>query len=189
MPAGALPIFLLVLSTAAADDVRIFSAVPGSTKLSYRLVHKMHTVVGTATRDIEGKARIAGGTAQVMIRVPAENFDSGNSNRDVHMKETVEATRYPWVELKAVGEVLLPDAFPKVTRPVFKGKLTFHGVTQTIELPIALHWRSGGEVEAEGAFSISLEAFKIERPSLLMIKVDDKLDIDLRLLMRVDSAQ
>ena len=34
-------------------------------------------------------------------RAPLDSFDSGNSNRDEHMKEAVEAARYPLVELKA----------------------------------------------------------------------------------------
>src|SRR4051812_4949328 len=64
---------------------------PAASTVSYTIVHKLHKVQGK-TAKVEGKGRILpDGKAQVMVRVPVESFDSGNANRDAHMKEAVEA--------------------------------------------------------------------------------------------------
>lgn len=160
-----------------------FSVDPAASSLTYHLVHKMHKVDGVS-RKVEGKARLLpDGKAQVMIRVPAQSFDSGNVNRDEHMKETVEAAKYPMVELKAIGDGMAPPThFPSLSAKTFKAQLTFHGVTQTMDIPVAVRWESPSRVDADAAFTISLDAFKVERPSLMFVKVDDALKIDAKLV-------
>ena len=64
-----------------------------------------------------------------------------------------------------------------------KGELTFHGVTNPIEVPVTLERVDAQHVSAESTFSISLEAYKVERPELLMVKVDDKMDIEMKLML------
>src|SRR3954471_15340430 len=84
--------------------------VPASSSITYHLVHKMHRVDGV-THKVEGKARLTpDGKAQVLVRAPSESFDSGNVNRDAHMKEAVEAAKYPWIELKALADGVKPPA-------------------------------------------------------------------------------
>ena len=154
-----------------------------SSSLTYHLVHKMHKVDGVS-HQVTGKARLLpDGRAQVMIRVPAQSFDSGNVNRDAHMKEAVEAARYPTIELKALGAgVTVPASFPSTENKTFKAQLAFHGVEQVMEIPVTLTWESANRVRADAAFTISLDAFKVERPSLMFIKVDDALKIDAKLV-------
>jgi polyisoprenoid-binding protein YceI len=143
----------------------------------------MHKVDGTSHK-IEGKARLLpDGKAQVMVRVPAESFDSGNVNRDSHMKESVEAAKYPFIELKALGEGVTPPAtFPTTQKKTFKAQLTFHGIQQLLELPVELTWDSPTKVHASTTFAISLDGYKVERPSLMFVKVDDELKLDAKLV-------
>ena len=159
-----------------------FSVVPAESSITYHLVHKMHRVDGTSHK-VEGKARIApDGKAQVMIRVPSESFDSGNVNRDAHMKEAVEAAKYPWIELKALGDGLTPPAqFPTTQKKSFKAQLSFHGIQQVFDLPVDVTWESASKVHATTTFAISLDGYKIERPSLMFVKVDDALKLDAKL--------
>ncbi|HYO53667.1 YceI family protein [Archangium sp.] len=173
----------LLLSTSAlaqeaANAARMYSVRPGDSSLTYRLKHKLHVVEGKA-RPTEGKARLLpDGTLQVAVRANVADFDSGNSNRDAHMKEVTEATKFPTLEFKGVATgVKVPTAFPSEHAVVLKGQLTFHGVKQTMEVPMKVVFTSAREVSAEGHFQISLESFKVERPSLLMVKVDDALDL------------
>jgi polyisoprenoid-binding protein YceI len=158
------------------------SVVPAESSITYHLVHKMHKVDGVSHK-VEGKARLLpDGKAQVMVRVPAESFDSGNVNRDAHMKEAVDAARYPYVELKALGEgVTAPATFPTTQHKTFKAQLTLHGVQQLLELPVELTWQSPTKVSAATSFAISLDAYKVERPSLMFVKVDDELKLDAKL--------
>ncbi|MGZ3457631.1 MAG: YceI family protein, partial [Archangium sp.] len=135
------------------------------------------------------KARILpDGTLQVAVRANVADFDSGNANRDAHMKETTEAEKYPTVEFKGVAAgVKMPTAFPSEQTVPLKGQLTFHGVKQPVEVPMKVTFTSAKDVKAEGKFQISLEAYKIERPSLLMVKVDDALDMDTKFQLQEEG--
>jgi hypothetical protein len=64
----------------------------------------------------------------------------------------------------------------------FKAQISFHGVQQTMEVPVSLKFESANHVVAECHFSISLEAFKIDRPSLMFVKVDDQVKVDANLV-------
>jgi len=65
------------------------------------------------------------------------------------------------------------------------GNLTFHGVTKTIVIASAVKWLPN-RVEVNGAFDISLTEFKVERPSLLMMKCDDTLRFTLVAVFKLD---
>lgn len=170
---------------AIALGAPMLSVDPSQSTLSYHLVHKFHKVDGVS-HQVEGKALLLpGGKAQVMIRVPVQSFDSGNVNRDEHMKEVVEAARYPTVELKAAGEGITPPAsFPQKTQATFKVQLAFHGQTQVLSVPVTITWESADRIRADASFTISLDAYKIERPSLMFIKVNDALGLEAHLLFK-----
>lgn len=173
-------LLLAPVGRAHADSAgEAFAVVPASSSLTYHLVHKLHKVDGKSTR-VEGRARLAaGGQALVTVRAPVESFDSGNVNRDGHMKEAVEAARFPTVELKAIAEgFALPASFPATVDKTFKAQLSFHGVQQTFDVPVRLVFESATAVRATARFAVSLDAYRVERPSLLFTKVDDQLQID-----------
>jgi polyisoprenoid-binding protein YceI len=147
-------------------------------KLTYHLVHKLHKFDGVSSKA-EAKARIhPDGKVQVMVKVPVESFDSGNANRDSHMKETIEAARFPTVELKAMGEAPTPATFPTTVERTFKGELAFHGVKKMLDIPVKLTYTSGTSIKAEATLKLSLEDFKIERPSLMFVKIDNEMPIE-----------
>jgi polyisoprenoid-binding protein YceI len=151
--------------------------------VTYHLVHKLHRFDGTSHK-VDGRARLLpGGAAQVMVRIPVESFDSKNVNRDAHMKETVEVARFPDVELKALGEgVAVPASFPATVERRMKAQVTFHGVQQLLDVPVKITFESADRVRAESSFTVSVDSFKIERPSLLFVKIDDDMTIDANLV-------
>jgi polyisoprenoid-binding protein YceI len=159
-----------------------------ASSLSYTLKHKLHEMEGKA-RPTEGRARLLpDGTLQVAVRANVVDFDSGNANRDAHMKEVVEAHKFPFVEFKGLASgVKVPDSFPAEVPVTLKGQVTFHGQKRPVEVPLKVTFTSASEASAEGSFGISLEAFKIERPSLLMVKVDDNLLLEPRLVLELEG--
>src|SRR5712692_2983062 len=113
---------LLIAAAGRADEARPTLLGLEQGTLSYTVVHKLHQVTGT-TQKLEGLARLQpGGPTLVQVRARVATFDSGNSNRDAHMRE-------------ASGE---------------RG------------------------VRAKFSFPISLDAFHVDRPELLLIKIDDR---------------
>jgi polyisoprenoid-binding protein YceI len=187
--------FLAVLATLllsapalAQEGAHLYSVKGGDSTLTYRLKHKLHVVEGTA-HPAEGKARLLpDGTLQVAVRANVADFDSGNSNRDAHMKEATEAAKFPTVELKGLATgVKVPTTFPSEQTVALKGQLTFHGVKQSVEVPLKVTFTSAKDVSAVGTFQVSLEAFKVERPSLLMVPVDDALDLETKFQLKEEG--
>ena len=156
------------------------AVAPGST-LTFRLVHKLHQVEGVS-RAVEGRARLLpGGAVQVVVRSRVDAFDSGNGNRAAHAREVTEAARFPSVELRAVGQVPAVEAYPASVEVALRGELTFHGKTLPLEIPVTVRFEGPDRATVEAAFPISLDAYGVERPSLLFVKVDDRLDVQAHL--------
>ncbi len=138
--------------------------------ITYRIVHPLHEIEATS-RDATYQLEIDPVKKEIVsvsATVDVMTFDSGNSNRDSHAMEVIDAISYPEVSFVSSSVAEVGDSL-KVT-----GKLTFHGVTQDIVAMASSKW-SPDKIEVHGSFALSLTAFKIERPSLLMIPVEDAL--------------
>jgi hypothetical protein len=151
--------------------------------LTYQVVHKLHRVSGTS-HQVEGTARLfPHDKTQVAVRAAVGSFDSGNVNRDAHMKESVEAARFPTVELKALADgVAIPKTFPTTVDKTFKAQVLFHGIPKVLDIVVKLVFESATRVRATSHFAVSLDEFKVERPSLMFVKVADALGIDADLM-------
>jgi hypothetical protein len=173
---------LLLASTAAAP--RTYTVQPGST-LAYDLVHKFHHVHGVS-RSVEGKARVLpDGTVQVMVRAPIDSFDSGNSNRDAHMLEVTEAAQNPYVLFKGIGTLTSPSSYPADAKVELRGELTLK-TARPIQVPVAVHFASAERATIDATFPVSLDEHHVERPSLLFVKVDDRITIEANLALEAD---
>lgn len=155
---------------------------PSASVVKFHLHHKMHEVDGH-TSQIEGKAILGDdGKVLTMIRIPVASFDSGDANRDSHMRETLDTEKFPYVIFKGVTSFTVPVAYGKAIEARLEGELDFHGVKTPISVPAEIHLtKDGATVSAR--FPVDLEAHHVERPSLLFIKVDRdvQLDAELRL--------
>lgn len=176
----------LCLTTAVHADAGTLLVIDTKeSAIKINLVHKLHEFSGASHR-VAGKALLLPtGQAQVEVHVPSESFDTGNVNRDAHMKEAIEAARFTTVDVKAIGgDLALPAKFPAVLDRRFKAQLSFHGVQQVFEVPVRITFESASRVRAVSSFAISLDSFKVERPSLLFVKLDDELRVEATLLFK-----
>lgn len=161
-------------------------AVAAESALAYRLQHKLHSVEGVS-KAVEGRARILpDGTVQAMVRARVDSFDSGNGNRDAHAREVLEAARHPFVVLKVAGKAPAVAAFPATVDVPLRGELDFHGRTRPVEVAASVTWESPDRARVEADFPVSLEAHEIERPSLLFVKVEDRIDVSASLVLEVE---
>jgi polyisoprenoid-binding protein YceI len=183
---AALAVYILAAAPALAQAPgTALSVDTAESSVVYHLVHKLHKIDGTS-KKLEGKAMLLpDGRAQVMVRVPVESFDSGNVNRDAHMKEAVEAAKFPTVELKALADgVTIPTTFPSTIKKTFKVQIVFHGEKGLLDVPVDITFESANKARANASFKISLDAYKVERPSLMFVKVDDDLAFDAKLVFK-----
>src|SRR5216684_7557942 len=122
--------------------------------LSYLVVHKLHGVKGT-THELEGKAvLLPDGSARVQVRAKVATFDSGNSNRDEHVREATHEPAHPYVQIKGTASgVRLPISAPiDVT---LEGTLDFNGVQKPQRIAVHLEPQKEG-VRARFSFPISM---------------------------------
>jgi polyisoprenoid-binding protein YceI len=166
----------------AAAVAGTWDSADGST-LTFHVVHKFHAVTGVA-RGVEARARLApDGGLQVSVRARVAGFDSGNSNRDAHMLEVLEAARFPFVTVKGVAEGIRLDAVPGEVDVPLRGALELHGVSRPLDVTAHVRFTSPDRAEVEATFPLSLDAHRVERPSLLFVKIDDRVEITARLVL------
>ena len=191
---GALPaaavIFLSLSSSSHAQapagaTAIVLSADPAASSIGYHMVHKLHKF-DALSKKVEGKVKILPtGAAQIAMRAPVESFDSGNSNRDAHMKEVTEAARFPQVELKGLCDsCVTPTTFPTTVDKTIKAELSFHGIKKALEVAVKLTYESAARIRAVAHLSVGLDEFKTGRPSLLCAKVDDEIKLDVDVVLK-----
>jgi polyisoprenoid-binding protein YceI len=163
---------LITASTIA--QVKSVTSIKGESSAIYFMVHPMHKfdatskdVVYTASLDINAK-----NIRTVSAVVDVTSFDSGNSNRDSHAMEVIDALSFPEATFVSTSIV------PKGNSLIVGGKLTFHGVTNDVTATAFPEWGSG-KLIVHAVMPISLTAFKVERPSLLFMPVEDTLKFTL----------
>jgi polyisoprenoid-binding protein YceI len=164
---------VLALGAAAEPPVRSFSLRSGT--LTYKLIHKLHQVEGT-TRSVEGRALLQeDGTAKIQVRAKVASFDSGNSNRDAHMREATHEPVHSYASVKGT----LRDLHLPLSAPVelsLSATVELNGEKQSATIPVTFR-PDGPRIRATFSFPISLEAFKVERPELLFVKVEDRVQV------------
>jgi polyisoprenoid-binding protein YceI len=158
---------LAVLAVVPAPaQVRHLKQLKGESSMTYRMVHPLHKIEATSkdvTYDVEADPG-AKEFKKVAGTVDVTTFDSGNSNRDSHAMEVIDAIDYPDASFNGTAFT------PKGDSLYITGKVTFHGVTRDVTAGAVAHW-SQEKVVVQGTFVLSLQAFKIERPSLLLVPV------------------
>jgi len=171
MVAGSLALAANVV--AAEPRVRSFSVASGT--LTYRVVHKLHEVEG-ATHSVEGRALLQqDGSAKVQVRAKVASFDSGNANRDVHMREVTHEPIHSYASVKGTLQGLrLPLAAP--VELAMSATIELNGERQRASIPISFS-QDGPRIRATFSFPISLDFFRVERPELLFIKVEDRVQV------------
>ena len=173
---------LAVSLTVASPET--YTVDPGATSVRYRLRHKLHEVDGRST-SIEAKAVVQGdGKVLAMVRIPVSSFDSGDANRDAHMREALESGKHPFVVFKGLASLAVPAPRAKPIPVRLDGQLDFHGVNRNVEVPATVEFGPDGSATVRGKISVSLDAYRIERPSLLFVKVDDDCAIEFSLRLR-----
>jgi polyisoprenoid-binding protein YceI len=175
---------VLALLVAGASEPQAYTVDPAQSVIKFHVDHKLHASDGRSSK-IEGKAVVQpDGKVMTMVRVPVASFDTADANRDSNMRETLEASKYPFVVFKGVTSLALPAATGKAIPATIQGELEFHGVKKPVEVPVTVQFADDGSATVKGKMTVSLEAFKIDRPSLLMIKLDDDCKIELELKLR-----
>jgi polyisoprenoid-binding protein YceI len=184
-----MPLALVAMLVASAlPPGAVYDLDPSASSIRFHVVHKLHEVDGTSG-SIDGKAVLqADGRVLAMVRAPLAEFRTGDRNRDTHLQEVLEPGSHPFVVFKGVGR--FPEG-PRLARAGHggqtvetSGEIELHGLKQPVAVPVAIEFRPDGTARAKGSFSVSLDSFRIQRPSLLFVPIDDACRIDVDLVFR-----
>lgn len=166
-------IFFIQYALVSAQ-IKQFQAVKQESSITYQLTHPLHEIESTSKEancmidmDLSTKQ-----IKKVSVRVDVTTFNSGNSNRDSHAMEVIDALSFPEAIYESSSTEQKGDSL-KVY-----GKLTFHGLTRDQTIVVKTNW-SNDKLIISGGFTISLTYFNVERPSLLLIPVNDALKFSL----------
>lgn len=172
----ALLILVASLHPAQSAGARTFKASRDSSFLKYRMVHPLHEFEAVSN-EVDCSIQYADSAQAITaasFSADVTTFDSGNSNRDSHAMEALDALTYPTVSFQSSsitgsGSDLL-----------VYGSLTFHGQTKPAVVNATVT-RGGGQLTVDGTANVSLTDFGIDRPSLMLIPVQDTIRISFRM--------
>jgi len=165
-----LPLLLLVSSTNLFASDRLW-ALKQST-LTYHVSHPLHQTDGVS-HAARGKGVCHDGQCDFLIAVPVKSFDSGDSNRDLHMIQVTRGAEFPMVTVRT----RLPESDANSSTIKADLDIEFSGQTahyQQVPLEVS---SQGNEKHITGTIPATLKDFKIEPPSLLTMPVKNEVPI------------
>jgi polyisoprenoid-binding protein YceI len=138
----------------------------------YRLHHPLHSFESTAKEfRCIGVFNDQSQKLEVMaVSVGVKNFDSGNSNRDSHVIEAVEALKFPNITFSSQD---ITYAGNNITA---KGKLVFHGETRELTIS-GTQSITGAKLSIVGKFDVNMTDYGIKPPSLMGMSSDEEINV------------
>jgi hypothetical protein len=163
-----LALCLLVAPALAADSQWVLE----QSTLTYHVSHPLHESEGVS-HAARGKGVCHAGQCEFLIAVPVKSFDSGDSNRDLHMLQVTRGAQFPMVTVRT----RLPEAA--------SASATVHADLEIQFAGQAAHYKEvsfqlvtqGTETKISGTIPATLSDFKIDPPSLLALPVKNEIPV------------
>jgi YceI-like protein len=165
-----LPLFLLLAlsSLFAADQQWILK----QSTLTYHVSHPLHQTDGVS-HGARGKGVCHEGQCDFLIAVPVKSFDSGDSNRDLHMIQVTRGAEFPMVTVRT----RLPQSASTSSTINADLEIQFAGQTVQYKQVTFQLATQGNETRISGTIPAKLTDFKIDPPSLLTLPVKNEIPI------------
>ncbi len=167
-----LPLFLFfALSNLFAADQQW---VLKQSTLTYHVSHPLHQSEGVS-HAARGKGICHDGQCDFLIAVPVKSFDSGDSNRDLHMIQVTRGAEFPMVTVRT----RLPESASSSTSVKADLEIQFAGQTAHYQQVPFQVTTQGSEKHITGTIPTTLPDFKIDPPSLLTMPVKNEIPVRL----------
>jgi hypothetical protein len=162
---------LLLLTLPAVAQTNHTWGLDQST-LSYHMSHPLHEVDGIS-HAARGKGVCSAGQCDFLLAVPVKSFDSGDSNRDLHMLQVTRGAQFPVVTVRfRIPESALASTTLDCDLEVqFAGNtahyshVTFHQVVE------------GTSHHITGTVPSTLTDFKIDPPSFFTVPIKNEIPV------------
>lgn len=146
--------------------------------LTYHMSHPMHDVDGTSTAA-RGKGTCSDGKCDFLIAAPVKSFTSGDTNRDLHMIETVRGAEFPMVVVRTTLPQNVPDGAIYANL-----EIQFAGQTAHFQHVQFQKTTSGNEIRIAGTVPATCSDFKIDRPTFLTVPIKNDIPVSVDMTWR-----
>ena len=140
--------------------------------LTYHVSHPLHQSEGVS-RAARGKGVCHDGQCDFLIAVPVKSFDSGDSNRDLHMIQVTRGAEFPMVTVRT----RLPESASASATVKADLEVQFAGQTARYQQVAFEVVTQGDEKKISGTIPTTLTDFKIDPPSLLTLPVKNEIPV------------
>ena len=140
--------------------------------LTYHVSHSLHQVDGVS-HEARGKGVCHAGQCDFLIAVPVKSFDSGDSNRDLHMLQVTRGAQFPMITVRT----RLPENASASATILADLEIQFAGQTAQYKQVAFQLVTQGNQIRISGVIPATLSDFKMERPSLLTMPVKNEIPI------------
>lgn len=159
---------------------RKISADPAGSYIQYNMEHPLHSwdAKSASPKCIMVYDDESSKIEAVAVVAAVKSFDSGNSNRDSHAIEVLEALKYPNVTFSSTG---VTDEGDKLS---VKGNLNFHGVSRPLTFS-AQKKTDKSTVTVSGDFTINMKDHDVDPPSLMSVKTRENIKLSFRMVFKL----
>jgi hypothetical protein len=147
--------------------------------LTYHVSHPLHQSEGVS-HEVRGKGICHAGQCDFLIAVPVKSFDSGDSNRDLHMIQVTRGAQFPMVTVRT----RLPESASDSATILADLEIQFAGQTVQYKQVAFQLVTQGNQLRITGTIPATLTDFKIDPPTLLTMPVKNEMPVRVDLTWR-----
>lgn len=166
---------ILALPLFAADSQWVLEECT----LTYHVSHPLHQTDGVS-HAARGKGVCHDGQCDFLIAVPVKSFDSGDSNRDLHMLQVTRGAQFPMVSVRT----RLPESTAASATINADLEIQFAGQTATYKQVPFQMTTQGNESKISGVIPATLTDFKIDPPTLLTMPIKNEIPVKVEMKWR-----
>jgi len=140
--------------------------------LTYHISHPLHQS-DRVSHAARGKGVCHAGQCDFLVAAPVKSFDSGDSNRDLHMLQVTRGAEFPMVTVRT----RLPQSAADSTSVQADLEIQFAGQTAHYkQVPLQLT-KQGSDIHLSATIPATLSDFKIDPPTLLTLPVKNEMPV------------
>lgn len=165
-------ILLLALALAPSGFAADTQWALAQSTLTYHVSHPLHQTEGVS-HSARGKGVCHAGQCDFLIATPVKSFDSGDSNRDLHMLQVTRGAENPMV----VVRTHLPESEANSATIRADLEVQFAGQTaqyKQVEFQLV---KQGTDIKITGTIPATCSDFKIDPPSLLTMPIKNEIPV------------
>ena len=161
-------ILILSINNLSSQELKNIDTTKSS--ISYSGNHFLHKW-SAENNNLSGLIKIDNeNILNIGVVAKVADFKSGNSSLDSNSYRVLEALKFPNIIFKSVSVTSI-NGLSNI-----KGLIEFHGIEKHIDVNVKLTTIEN-TTQMNGEFTINLSDFSVDRPSLLLRKIDNQITI------------